>query len=236
VAHPVRDAETNIHGSLNVLQNCVKHGAKKIIFSSSGGAIYHGLDIRPTPENVPAMPLTPYGVAKLAFEMYLHAACHQHGLEWAALRYANAYAPRQGAAGEGGVIGVFAKRMLADEPVTIFGDGKQTRDFVYVDDVVETNILAMRPGLKGVYNISTGKETTVNEAAALLKKATGYARDIMHGPAVAGEERFSCLDASSAKAAFGWEAKIGIEEGIGRTVRWFKSEARSAKLETNPNV
>jgi len=223
VAHPVRDAETNIHGSLNVLQECVKNGVKKIIFSSSGGAIYHGLGIRPAPENVPAFPLTPYGVAKLAFEMYLHAACHQHGLEWVALRYANVYGPRQGAAGEGGVIGLFAGRMLKGEPVAIFGDGEQTRDFVYVGDVVDANLSALAPGVKGVYNIGTGKETTVNRAAELLKTATGYSGRIGRGPAVKGEERFSSLDSSSAKAAFGWRAKVDIEEGIKKTVEWFKN-------------
>ena len=224
IEKPIHDAEINIHGSLKVLEGCVKSGAKKLIFSSSGGAIYHGLNVRPTPENVPAMPLSPYGVAKLAFELYLHAACHNYGLKYVALRYANVYGPRQDLKGEAGVIGIFIKKMLAGECPAIFGDGKQTRDFVYVDDVVEANILAMRSPRTGVYNIGTGIETSVNELERLIRRETGVTMKCSRGPAHPGEERSSALDASAARGAFKWKPKVPVEEGIKRTVEWFRKK------------
>jgi UDP-glucose 4-epimerase len=224
VDRPIHDAEINIHGSLRVMEACVKSGVKKLIFASSGGAIYHGLDIRPTPENVPCMPLSPYGVAKLAFELYLHAGCHNYGLKYVALRYANVYGPRQDSKGEAGVIGIFTKMMLAGAAPTIFGDGKQTRDFVYVADVVEANILAMRSPHVGVFNIGTGKQTSVNELEALIREESGLKTKSKRAAARTGEERFSALDASAARAALGWKPKVDIKEGIRKTVAWFKAK------------
>ena len=225
IQNPIRDAETNIHGSLRVLEGCVRSGTKKIIFSSSGGAIYHGLSIRPTPENVPCMPMSPYGVAKLAFELYLHSACHNYGLAYVALRYANVYGPRQGAKGEAGVIGIFIQKMLRGVRPTIFGDGKQTRDFVYVDDVVEANILAMKGGIHGAFNIGTGKEISVNHVDALIRAELGVDTKCVHGPANPGEERRAALDCTAAKKGLGWRPRVGIEEGIKRTVAWFHARA-----------
>jgi UDP-glucose 4-epimerase len=224
VEQPLRDAETNIHGSLRVLEASARAGVKKLIFSSSGGAIYHGLDIRPTPENVPCMPLSPYGVAKYAFELYLHSACHNYGLAYVALRYANVYGPRQDSKGEAGVIGIFIRKMLAGSSPVIFGDGEQTRDFVYVDDVVEANVLAMRSPHHGAYNIGTGRETSVNRVVELLRKEFP---DIMPSYAAAnpGEERKSSLDWRAARRAFGWKPKVRIEEGIRRTVAWFRDRS-----------
>ncbi len=221
VEQPLRDAETNIHGSLRVLEASARSGVRKIIFSSSGGAIYHGLNVRPTPENVPCMPLSPYGVAKYAFELYLHSACHNYGIRYVALRYANVYGPRQDSKGEAGVIGIFIRKMMAGKTPTVFGDGEQTRDFVYVDDVVEANVLATRDGAHGAYNIGTGKETSVNRVVALLKKEFPGV-DPAYGPANAGEERNSALDNRAAKRGLGWSPKVGIEEGIRRTASWFK--------------
>lgn len=225
IRDPIKDAETNIHGSLRVLDATVKAKAKKLVFSSSGGAIYHGLSVRPTPENVPCMPMSPYGVAKLAFELYLHSACHNYGLPYVALRYANVYGPRQDLRGEAGVIGSFIQRMLLGSCPTIFGDGKQTRDFVYVDDVVEANVRAMRSGAHGVFNIGTGQETSVNRVADLIRAEVGKDIRCAHGPANPGEERHSALDNAAAEQALGWKPSIGIEEGIKRTVAWFRERA-----------
>lgn len=224
VQHPIRDAEVNVHGSLRVLDGCVKANVKKIIFSSSGGAIYHGIGLWPTPENVPCMPLSPYGVAKLAFELYLHSACHNYGLKYTALRYANVYGPRQDLKGEAGVIGIFTKKILDGEQPVIFGDGEQTRDFVYVDDIIEANVLAMRSPHTGSFNIGTARETSVNRIVELIAKAAGS--DIVTGSAAAipGEERRSCLDNSAARKALKWRPRVKVEEGIRRTVEWFKSK------------
>jgi len=224
VEDPIGDAETNIHGALRVMDLSAEHGVKKFVFSSSGGAIYHGTKVRPTPESVAPQPLDPYGVAKLAFEHYLHAAGHHHGLKSVSLRYANVYGPRQDQKGEGGVIGVFAKAMAAGKTPTIFGDGRQTRDFVYVGDVVEANLAAARKPVTGVFNVSTGKETSVNRVADLIGKETGMTKGPKRGKARPGEERRSVLDPRLAKRKLGWKAKVGIEEGIRRTVVWFLAQ------------
>jgi UDP-glucose 4-epimerase len=224
IADPIMDAETNIRGSLRVLDAAVRSGARKLIFSSSGGAIYHGLTVRPTPENVPCMPMSPYGVAKLAFELYLHSACHNHGLSYVALRYANVYGPRQGLSGEAGVIGIFARKMLAGTAPVIFGDGEQTRDFVFVDDVVEANVRAMKEGVHGVFNVGTGRETSVNRVAGLIGAAVGADVRCAHSPGNPGEERHSALDNAAAKKALGWKPQVDIEEGIRRTVAWFRDK------------
>lgn len=221
VEDPVADAETNIHGALQVMNLAVKHRVKKFVFSSSGGAIYHGTKVRPTPETVAPQPLDPYGVAKLSFEHYLHAAGHHHGLKSVSLRYANVYGPRQDQKGEGGVIGVFAKMMTAGKTPTIFGDGRQTRDFTYVDDIVEANLAAMKSVVTGVFNISTGKETSVNHVAKLIASETGVVKKLKHGKARQGEERRSVLSPKLAQKTFGWKAKTKIEEGIRRTIIWF---------------
>ncbi len=224
VAKPIHDAETNIHGSLRVLEGCVNAGVKKIIFSSSGGAIYHGIGLIPTPENVPCFPKSPYGVAKLSFELYLHAACHNYNQAYVALRYANVYGPRQDMRGEAGVIGIFTQKILAGEPLVINGDGEQTRDFVFVDDVIEANIKAMSDEVHGVFNIGTSKETSVNQIVEYLADASGIPCKPKHRDAVAGEERRSALDITSAKAVLGWEPKVNVKEGIKRTVKWFQEK------------
>ncbi len=223
VTHPVRDAETNIHGSLRVMEACVRSKAKKIIFSSSGGAIYHSGAKKPTPETAAALPKSPYGVAKLAFELYLRSAGDNYGLPSVSFRYANVYGPRQNTGGEAGVIGILARQALAGKRSTIFGDGKQTRDFVFVDDVVDANVRAMKAGVRGVYNIGTGKETNINTIADLVLRELGSDLRPTHGVANRGEERRSCLDVRAARRALGWKPRVGIEEGISRTVAWFKA-------------
>ena len=223
VQDPIRDAEVNIHGALKVLEQCLKHRVKKIVFSSSGGAIYHDTRKFPTPETESPSPLTPYGISKLAFEHYLHAAWHHFGLPYVALRYANVYGPRQDQKGEGGVIGVFCKLMAEGKRPSVYGDGRQTRDFVYVDDVVEANMKAMRSARIGVYHVANGKETSVNEVAKLLAAAFGWTRGFGRKSAPAGDVRRSCLDARKAGKAFGWSAKTRLADGIRRTAAWFKT-------------
>jgi UDP-glucose 4-epimerase len=222
VHDPVHDAEINVHGSLRVLEACLKHGVRKLVFASSGGAIYHDARRFPTPETEAPSPLTPYGVSKLAFEHYLRVARHHFGLDYAALRYANVYGPRQDQKGEGGVIGVFMKKMASGERPTIFGDGRQTRDFVYVGDVVEANLRALRSRKSGVWHIATGKETDVNHIAGLVARSTGFAQVSKNGPRVKGDVRRSALDPRLAARQLGWRPKVGLAEGIRRTAAWFK--------------
>ena len=223
VADPIHDAEVNVHGSLRVLEACVAIGVKKLIFASSGGAIYHDTRHFPTQETEAPSPLTPYGISKLAFEHYLKAARHHFGLEYAALRYANVYGPRQDQKGEGGVIGVFCKMLLEGRRPKIFGDGRQTRDFVYVDDVVEANLKALRSPKSGVWHVATGKETDVNAVARMIAEAFSWKKGFGKGPTPDGDVRRSCLDASKAKKELGWTPEIGIELGIRRTAAWFKT-------------
>ncbi len=223
VRDSIHDAEVNIHGALKVLEQCIRHGVKKIVFSSSGGAIYHDAKKLPTPETEAPSPLTPYGVSKLAFEHYLHAAWHHFKLPYVALRYANVYGPRQDQKGEGGVVGVFCKMLLEGKKPAVYGDGKQTRDFVYVDDVVEANLKAMRSPKVGVYHIATGKETSVATVAKLAAEAFAWTKGFGKGPATPGDVKRSRLDARKAKRELGWSAKTGFKDGLKMTAAWFKT-------------
>ncbi len=224
VTDPIHDAEVNVHGSLRVLEECLKHRVKKIVFASSGGAIYHDTKKFPTPETEAPSPLTPYGVSKLAFEHYLHAAWHHFKLPYVALRYSNVYGPRQDQKGEGGVVGVFCKMLRDGQRPKIFGDGTQTRDFLYVDDAVEANLTAMRSAKVGIYHIATGKETDVKTVAHLAAEAFGWTRGFGKGPAPAGDVRRSCLDARRARKELGWSAKTKFGVGLGKTAEWFKTK------------
>jgi UDP-glucose 4-epimerase len=224
VEHPIRDAEINIHGSLRVLEACVKNKVERIVFSSSGGAMYHKAPKYPTPETVEANPVSPYGVAKRAFELYLFAARHVYGLDSVVLRYANVYGPYQDLKGEAGVIGIFTSKLIAGESVTIYGDGKNTRDFVYVDDVVEANLKAVK-AKPDIYNIGTGVETNVNRVERLVRQAAGAPGKPKYAADRRGEERRSCLDARRAGKALKWKSKVKIEDGIRRTVEWFRRKS-----------
>jgi len=201
---PIKDAKTNILGTLNLLKHC--ENIKKFIFSSSGGAIYGNTKNLPTPETEVPNPLSPYGVAKLAVEKYLHALRVSH----VSLRYANVYGPRQDPWGEAGVIAIFINKIKNNQKPIIFGNGKQTRDYVYVTDVVSANIKAMQKNIFGEINIGTGKETSVNQLLKLIdQKAKAE-----HIKAVAGEVQRSCLDIKKAKKILGWQPKIKLEDGI----------------------
>lgn len=223
VADPCMDADINIVGSLNVIDNCRAYGVKKLIFASSGGAIYGEQESFPAPEPHPTRPLSPYGAAKLSIEHYLEYYRLVFGLPYVALRYSNVYGPRQDPFGEAGVVAIFTSQMLGGETPTVNGDGGQTRDYVFVKDVVAANIAAMERDVTGAFNIGTGKETSVNELYEIIKKKTGYAGDKKHGPAKTGEQYRSVLDASQAKKSLGWNGSVSIEEGLARTAEYFRN-------------
>jgi UDP-glucose 4-epimerase len=213
-------AEVNIIGTIRVLEAARRHGAHKVIFASTGGAIYGETDRIPTPEDTDAHPLDFYGLSKLVGEHYLSSYKHNYGLDYCALRYGNVYGPRQNAKGEAGVVAIFATRMLRGEQATINGDGRQTRDFVYVGDVARANVLAATKG-SGVYNIGTGVSADINAVFSHLARITEYALPEVHGPAKPGEVRRSCLDPSRARCELGWEPSVTLEEGLMRTARSF---------------
>ncbi len=222
VRDPIFDAENNIIGSLNVLQNCVKYKVKKIVFASTGGALYGEAKVIPTPETYPAWPISPYGVAKLSVEHYLYYYFKVFNLPYTVLRYANVYGPRQDAKGEAGVVAIFTEKMIFGGQPIINGDGRQTRDYVFVGDVVEANILAIKNKKCGIYNIGTGVETNVNQIFKKLTKITGAKVQEVYGPKPAGEQRRSCLSFAKIRRELGWKPRVKLEEGLERTVGWFK--------------
>lgn len=218
---PPSDATTNILGTINIAHTAAQIGVKKIIYSSTGGALYPETEKIPSSEKIPPQPSSPYGISKRAAEMYLHYEYYVHGIPYVALRYANVYGPRQNAKGEAGVITIFANQMLSGQPVTIFGNGKQTRDYVYVDDVVRANLLAMNRAVIGEFNIGTGRETDVNTLFKKMSKLTSYALPALYTPFIPGEMMRSALDARKARQQLGWVPKIKLEEGLEKTVSWF---------------
>ncbi len=224
VAEPVFDASVNVLGVLTLLEAAVRHGVKKVIFASTGGAMYGEQDYFPADEKHPARPVSPYGVAKLATERYLHFYRVTYGLDSVSLRYANVYGPRQNPEGEAGVIAIFAKKMFRGEQPVINGDGKQTRDYVYVGDVVRANLLALRYQGTGVFNIGTGVETDVNDLFRHLKALTGSNCAEKHAEGKKGEQLRSVLDAGKAVRELGWSATHSLEEGLRLTVDYFRNE------------
>lgn len=223
VREPARDAKTNIIGSLVLLEKSIKYGVKKFIFSSTGGAIYgENVKVFPTPETEIPHPISPYGIAKYSTEMYLEFFAREYGLKYTVLRYSNVYGPRQDPYGEAGVVAIFTERMLRGEEVHIFGDGEYVRDYVYVEDVVRANLLAMEKGDNEVFNIGTGRGTTVNQLFKLLKEITGYDKEPVYKPPRKGDVRKSILDYTKAKEKLGWEPKIPLEEGLKLTVEYFR--------------
>ena len=224
VVDPIFDAKVNIEGTLNLLNNCVKYKTKKVIFASTGGALYGEQDYFPADEKHPERPLSPYGIAKLAIEKYLYFYRESYGLDYVSLRYANVYGPRQNPWGEAGVVAIFTQRLLAGEKAIINGDGKQTRDYVYVKDIVDANLLALNYSESDFFNIGTEMETDVNTIFRLLKKKTGSKQKEMHGPKKPGEQKRSVLDYSKAKKILGWSPKYDLEKGMEGTVGYFKEK------------
>jgi UDP-glucose 4-epimerase len=226
---PIFDADVNILGSLNVLNACVKHKVRRVIFASTGGAIYGEQDYFPADENHPARPLCPYGVTKLTIEKYLHFYRETHGLECISLRYANVYGPRQNPFGEAGVVAIFAERLLSGKKAVIYGDGKRTRDFVFVDDVVQANLLALDYPKSDVFNIGTGIETDINSVFGILRNTASSTQKEIHAPPKPGEQERSVLECSKAQRLLKWRPKCGLSAGMARTVEFFqKTERRVA--------
>jgi UDP-glucose 4-epimerase len=223
VENPRFDANINVDGFLNIAEAACKHKTRRILFVSSGGVVYGEPEVRPTPETAPKAPLSPYGVTKLTAEYYLNYYRVVHGLEYAALRYANVYGPRQNPHGEAGVIAIFASRVRNNKPLTIYGDGHQTRDYVFIADVVAANMLlsdaVLPPGGdldQRAFNVGTGKETSVNELASTLIEAAGVKVAVHHAAERRGELRHSSLDTSRLKA-LGWTARHDLLQGLGIT-------------------
>jgi len=221
---PILDAEVNILGLLNLLEAGRRVKVKKVIFASSGGVVYGEATQLPTPENYhPLLPLSPYGVAKLASEYYLNFYHHIYKIPYVALRYSNVYGPRQNPHGEAGVVAIFTEKLLSKQIPTINGDGRQTRDYIYVEDVVRANEKALETKLTGSFNIGTGIETNVIDLYKRLQMITGVQIVANYGPARTGEQRRSCLAASLAKRVLHWEAKTSLTSGLQKTVDYFKN-------------
>jgi UDP-glucose 4-epimerase len=219
VANPRLDADINVLGSINLLECARRAGARRVVYVSTGGAAYGDTDVIPTPEEHPTRPMSPYGVSKVAAELYLSCWGALHGTGGVVLRLANIYGPRQDPHGEAGVVAIFTDRLLRREPCIINGDGLQTRDYVYVGDVAEAALQALeRPEVTGPVNIGTGVETTVITLFETLRAAFGGKGEVRHGPARPGEQRRSLLDASRARRVLGWAPRVALDEGLRRTV------------------
>lgn len=232
VSNPIFDAEENLLALLNLLEGARSGGTRRIVFSSSGGVVY-GERRPPHTETAPKLPVSPYGVSKLAAEFYLACYGQLYGLETVALRYSNVYGPRQDPHGEAGVVAIFGNRLRADKPLTIFGDGGQTRDYVFVTDVARANVLASDaplPALDGTldaraFNIGTGLETSVSALAAAMAEAAGVALRVEHAPARTGELLASALRAEKAAQQLGWQPQVSLAEGLRATYDWIRQEA-----------
>jgi UDP-glucose 4-epimerase len=222
VEDPVFDAEVNLLGLLNLLEAARGGSLQQVVFASTGGAIYGEQDTFPADEKHPARPVSPYGVAKLASERYLFFYHCQYGLAATCLRYANVYGPRQNPHGEAGVVAIFRRRLLDGNQAVINGDGLQTRDYVYVDDVVRANLAAIgHPGF-AIYNVGTGVETNVNDLYDHIAKAAGIEASPAHGPGMAGEQRRSCITSKLLFEQTGVAVDTSLSEGIPATVDWFR--------------
>ena len=228
VREPTRDADINILGALNLLEAAVRHGVRRVLFASTGGAMYGDEALPPTPETVFPEPVSPYGVAKLAVERYLHAFRVMHGLEAVALRYANVYGPRQNPHGEAGVVAIFSQAIVGGHAFTINGDGGQARDYTYVGDVVQAVLLAAALRVEDrlpILNIGTGIETSVTDLVTTLQAIVGRPLRFQHGPAKPGEQRRSALDARLAQRVLGWQPTVDVRAGLARTLEWFRERA-----------
>ena len=218
VADPASDAEANILGSLRLLSACVRSGVSRVVYASSGGAVYGEPRYLPTDEEHPIQPLSPYGVSKYTVELYLQQFHALHGLPYTILRYPNVYGPRQDALGEGGVVAIFAHRMLAGDPVTIYGDGEQERDFVYAPDCAHANLLASAQAEGNTYNLGTGIGTSINRLFHTMADLTGYRLEPQYQAARPGETRRMAVQAERARLELGWIPSVTLQEGLRRTI------------------
>ncbi len=222
VTDPLKDASTNIIGLLHVLEGARRCGAKKVVFATSGGTIYGIPERFPTDEQHPQRPVSPYGVSKKAANDYLACYHDLHGMEYTALAFANVYGPRQDPHGEAGVVAIFAGRLLDDAPVTIFGDGAQTRDFVYVEDVADACARAAIRGESTIINIGTGVETSVTELYRQMAGVMQSQRQPNFASARAGELQRSCLDPTRAAVQLGWRPTVPLRDGLSETIEYFR--------------
>ncbi len=237
VNDPAFDATINILGTLNLLEAVRASGRKtRFIFSSTGGAIYGDFVSVPTVESMPKDPESPYGIAKMSVELYMGYYTRVHGLDCVALRYSNVYGPRQDPHGEAGVVAIFCNRILKGEALTVFGEGQQTRDYVYAGDVARANFAAAegtlpKPAQMDVraYNVGTGVQTTVLELAASLQQAAGSKVEVHHAPSRPGEQQRSAVNVGKAKNELGWAPEMPLEEGLRRTFDFFAAKARGAQ-------
>jgi len=224
VSDPLFDANTNILGTINLLQSCVKTGVKKIIFASTGGAIYGEQDYFPADEAHPTSPISPYGITKLTIEKYLYFYHLEHKLDYTILRYANVYGPRQNPFGEAGVVAIFANKLLKGKQPVINGSGEQTRDYVFVKDVVKANLLAVKDKQSDIYNVGTATETNVNKIYKILNDTIGNGQEEKHGPAAAGEQQRSVITSEKLYKKFNWKPATSIKEGLEKTVNYFREK------------
>ena len=223
VAEPLFDADVNILGSINLIECAKRYGVKRIVYISTGGAVYGEPEYLPCDENHPINPICQYGASKHTVEHYLYMYKVNYGLDYSVLRYPNVYGPRQDPHGEAGVVAIFTGQMLRNDQVVINGDGEQERDFVYVGDCARANLMAIQAsqGL-GIINLGSGRGTTVNEIFENLRGITDYGREARHGPAKVGETRKIYLDASKAQRELGWQPTTELEEGLKNTVEYFR--------------
>ena len=227
VADPILDADINVLGVIRLAQACRRAGTRRILFSSTGGAIYGEQEVFPATEEHACRPVSPYGTSKRCGEIYLDLFGRTGGPTCICLRYANVYGPRQDPHGEAGVVAIFAGRLLRGEAPVVFGDGTQTRDYVYVDDVARANLLALECETTGVaINIGTGVETDVNTLAARMAAICGFAGEPVHRPARPGEQSRSVIDPARAAALLGWTPATGLDTGLDATVAYFRSRRK----------
>jgi UDP-glucose 4-epimerase len=223
VKDPEFDAATNILGTINLLQNCVNYGVKKFMFASTGGAVYGEQDYFPADEKHNQQPKSPYGISKLAVEKYLYFYNSEHKLNYTILRYANIYGPRQNPFGEAGVVAIFSTRLLKGEQPIINGHGEQTRDYVFVGDVVKANLLGLKDESTNVYNVGTGIETDVNQLFHYINNITQANKEEKHGPTAAGEQLRSVITSDKLFNKFGWRPTTKLEDGLKATVDYFRN-------------
>ena len=218
VADPANDARINVEGTVNVLSAAQKHGVPRVVNTSTGGAIYGEGQQLPAPEDHPSVPEAPYGLSKWCAEQYCEIFTRLHGISTVSLRYGNVYGPRQDPLGEAGVVAIFCGKLLDGDTATIFGDGKQTRDYVYVDDVVQANLRAAEGDATGPINIGLGQEKSVLDIVDVLKQHAPDGFDVEHAPERPGEVQHIALDPSRAREELGWEAQVELDEGLKRTL------------------
>lgn len=230
VSDPIYDAGVNITGMIGLLQSSIKHVVKKVIFASSGGAIYGEPKVLPADEDTLLDPLAPYAASKVAGEYYLRCYSNLHGLKYTALRYGNVYGPRQDPFGEAGVIAIFCNAMYANKEVKIFGTGEQLRDYVYVGDIVRANLLALGKGDNVGINIGTGTGISVNELYTRLKDIIGYRKDAVYHPPRQGELEKTYLTNAKAKEILGWEPLVDIQKGLELTAKFFEEQLAKEKV------